>query len=423
MNSMIIKKSLSSIFTLLVCLLMTKKGLSELLLLSDNKLFFLKNEIVIMAILLIISLVLITQLLRGSRIKVLFILVAGLFFGSLILTYSINYNVNFKINSQFTPLISTYGPIILLLIVRAINNHSVFDKDAVMNTLLVFSVGQALLGIIQYITKSVIIPIMDNGKPIVNAIYYSHGTSSSNEYFLNSIGGRLRAFGLTNSGLTLGLFTLLGISIILDKKKLSVFIKIPLLIVLGTALLMTITRVIFLALVLLIIFLIFLKKRKSLVNIYRLFIFVQFILIFISSILFRINWVQEYLPTVLSRFSGFDYYIHLYPFDLTGILWGHNLVSFLSGIISIYSVDNEMLDINLDIGLVGYVVFLITVTQTIFGWINNVQQGRSATLLFLIICSFIGIINVPFYFYVPLLILFCLTFDSLPVSNEKRLLE
>lgn len=423
MNSITIKKSLSSIFTVLVCLLMTKKGLSELLILSGERFSFLKNEIVIMILFLIILAMLIIRLLHGASIEISFILIAGLFAGSLLLTYSVNYSTIFKTNSQVTPIISTYGVIILLLIVKAINNHSILDKNAVINTLLLFSVGQSLLGIVQYITKNAIVPIMNNGMPIVNAIYYNHGTSSSNEYFLNDIGGKLRAFGMTDSGLTLGLFTLLGISIVLDKKELPVTVKVLLLTILGTALLMTITRVIFLALILLIILFILFKRREKLIGVYLLFIVFQVALIFISGVLFRVNWLQTNFPTVLSRFSGFDYYIHLYPLNIGGIIWGHNLVSFLPSITSIYSIDNEMLDVILDIGLIGYLIFIGTITHTILGWIDDARQSRSATLLFLIVWPFIGIVNVPFYFYIPLLLLFSLAFDCFPSNSKVESLE
>lgn len=417
------KKVFSLIFTLLMIFLMTKVGLKELMLLSNNPFNLLKNSVIMLCILLILFFVFLIRFLPGNFIRTKPFFLAFLLISSLLMAYLLNYKEGYILNNQITPLFLTYAVLFFLLISLMLNKQNILDKSVVVNTLLFISVCQSVFGIIQYVLKDTIISVIGkDGKPVVNPIYYWKGISSTNPEILQRIGGKVRAFGLTDSGLTLGLFALLGISLVIDSKKLSISSKTVLLIILITALMMTITRIIWLAFVLLLILYFFVKRRKWLSWFYYSLFGLQFIFIMIAVVVDKFTWISKFFPTILSRFSGYNYFIKFYPFKVSSILWGHNIVSFIDSFKTTYSIDNEMLNIFLDIGIIGYFIFFSTITLALMKWLKNADQKRSATLNFLIICPFIGIGNVIFYFYLPVLLLFSLSCDVLP-SNRDVILE
>ena len=318
---------------------------------------------------------------------VLFIMLSIIFISS----YT---NMYFGFVTDFWNIIKSYMYVLLLIIVLSFNLCFRY-KETMKKIVLFFITGQSLIGILQAIVNKPIIPIINkDGNIIVNTIYYLNGGSSTS-YNLLLLGGRVRAFGITDSGLTLGLFGMLGIALIIDEK--NRLLKS----VLGTIYVITIyltyTRIIWIA-TCVYLSLVLLNKIKIGKRIYVLGWVIQLLLVCIFSSNYIMLLFNDY-PTVISRIQGIQYYINNLSLSLKNLLFGQNFVNYIDYFskITVYTLDNELLVIVANIGIIGFVILISVYYKAMNFFKNNTVQ------LLLSMFSVIGIGNSVAYFYFPII--------------------
>ena len=318
---------------------------------------------------------------------VLFIMLSIIFISS----YT---NMYFGFVTDFWNIIKSYMYVLLLIIVLSFNLCFRY-KETMKKIVLFFITGQSLIGILQAIVNKPIIPIINkDGNIIVNTIYYLNGGSSTS-YNLLLLGGRVRAFGITDSGLTLGLFGMLGIALIIDEK--NRLLKS----VLGTIYVITIyltyTRIIWIA-TCVYLSLVLLNKIKIGKRIYVLGWVIQLLLVCIFSSNYIMLLFNDY-PTVISRIQGIQYYINNLSLSLKNLLFGQNFVNYIDYFskITVYTLDNELLVIVANIGIIGLVILISVYYKAMNFFKNNTVQ------LLLSMFSVIGIGNSVAYFYFPII--------------------
>ncbi|MFG1200350.1 hypothetical protein ODR38_09120 [Pediococcus acidilactici] len=151
--------------------------------------------------------------------------------------------MNFIVNGTLTigNDIATYGWLIpIILLVNMIRSADINVKR-IECFLLWMVVPQLFLGMLQHYMKRTFVPIVSGGKTIVNTIFFLNGASSNDPNYLN-YGAQIRAFGMTDSGLTLGVWALLVFSISLFSKRFTKKVRIFLFIFSGIAAFATLTR-------------------------------------------------------------------------------------------------------------------------------------------------------------------------------------
>lgn len=317
-----------------------------------------------------------------------------LFIMLLIIFISSYTNMYFGFVTDFWNIIKSYMYVLLLIIVLSFNLCFRY-KETMKKIVLFFITGQSLIGILQAIVNKPIIPIINkDGNVIVNTIYYLNGGSSTS-YNLLLLGGRVRAFGITDSGLTLGLFGMLGIALIIDEK--NRLLKS----VLGTIYVITIyltyTRIIWIA-TCVYLSLVLLNKIKIGKRIYVLGWVIQLLLVCIFSSNYIMLLFNDY-PTVISRIQGIQYYINNLSLSLKNLLFGQNFVNYIDYFskITVYTLDNELLVIVANIGIIGLVILISVYYKAMNFFKNNTVQ------LLLSMFSVIGIGNSVAYFYFPII--------------------
>ena len=225
----------------------------------------------------------INEQLAGYFIKLLFVFVLIIFFIISAAAYSNEFTLNnlkisvsgflyfivliivlvitSRINSQ--PVSWRMSGYFILIVVMALSifkyNRFTLSLSAMYWGIVVYTVPNALLGIVQYITGQSIVPIVNqNGDASVASTQLNDVSSLG---ILGSNGG-YRAFGLFDSGMTLGLFLLLGLAVLFfGKLKINRYAKLPLGTLFIIALIMTLTRNIYFLFVLLM-FLRFVNSNK-----------------------------------------------------------------------------------------------------------------------------------------------------------------
>lgn len=347
---------------------------------------------------------------KNSKLKPYIISGFLLFLIILIIDYVYNFRTDFRMNGQFKPLITSYLVVLLVYVLMSVDIKKFwFDKRVCYLIIITFSFFNALLGVIQYLFENPIVPIAGvNGNPVVNPVFYLNGVSSNKIAYLY-LGAKVRAFGVTDSGLTLGLLCLLTIAILFSSKSIKNFIKVPLIIFFCVAIYMTITRIIYVALIMLVVFLIF-KKRKNLLRFFLYFcgliqilaiIFAYGILNFLPSSIGNTS-----LATLSSRFEGYLYYFNVYEFSIERFLIGFNNVSLRTQQNAIYSLDNEMLNVFFDVGFLGLLLVLLIY---IHGYNAILKTDDYTMCVILSLFMLLGITNSVYYFFFPVLIIAILT--------------
>ncbi|SDB41963.1 hypothetical protein SAMN02910293_02066 [Streptococcus henryi] len=302
----------------------------------------------------------------------------------------------------------SYLPGIILLSTLSLNINLVYKKEATI-TVFLFSLFQSLLGIFQSVFTKTVVPVEFNGESIVNTIYYLNGASSKNAYFLE-LGAKIRAFGMTDSGLTLSLFALLGFILTSNIKN-----KIIKLIASGIFLVsiyFSYTRAVWF-LTIIYVFLIFLKNtwsEKALFQIMKLMLvfglFFQFMLL---GAVFLNNFNKDFVsfPTLTSRLIGLNYYFQNLNFRFPSVIFGQNFMNRISEF-SIYSLDNELFKIISDIGLLGAGIMVYNYISTF----KKILRSNSTFAFFLSLFFLGGVGNVLYYFFIPVCLLAVLTFEE-----------
>lgn len=276
-----------------------------------------------------------------------------------------------------------------------------FSIDAMYKAVLIYVIPNAVLGIIQYLTANPIVPIVNEaGESTVAAIRLDNISSMG---FLGYNGG-YRAFGIFDSGMSLGLFILLALSILLyGKVEINRILKNVLIVILVVATIMTLTRNIYFLLVILII-LGFIKKEKQRKTLVIIGFAIQGLMISMASILNTVTFFQgDFFGTLRARYRGLIYFQNYYTKSLEGFLFGMGYqYDAVVKSLTLNTVDNQMYATFLDIGLIGSIIIYLFFWQHTFTGSRVIQLPIQNML---IIFAFFGIANNHIIFFSGILLL------------------
>lgn len=381
----------------------------------------------------------VNEQLAGYFIKLLFVFVLIIFFIISAAAYSNEFTLNnlkisvsgflyfivliivlvitSRINSQ--PVSWRMSGYFILIVVMALSifkyNRFTLSLSAMYWGIVVYTVPNALLGIVQYITGQSVVPIVNqNGDASVASTQLNDVSSLG---ILGSNGG-YRAFGLFDSGMTLGLFLLLGLAVLFfGKLKINRYAKLPLGTLFIIALIMTLTRNIYFLFVLLM-FLRFVNSNKMKNILFIVGIIMQAVTVEIANVLNTLTFFQSaFFGTLRARFRGLIFFENYYQQNIVSCLFGKGyqydamVKSFTEN-----TVDNQMLATFLDIGIIGLVVVYLYFWKSM----RSTYQPVSLVLQnMLVIFSFFGIANNHIVFFSGILLLMLLSKDSQFLKVEK----
>ncbi|MBD7963180.1 CDP-glycerol glycerophosphotransferase family protein [Fictibacillus norfolkensis] len=302
----------------------------------------------------------------------------------------------------------------------------------------------ALIGIFQFIYRDPLVQTMYMSEPISFAIYYLNGTSSSYEW-LYHLGAQVRAFGLLNSGLTLGILSVFAISILFStihqqiNKKINnnpnVFFYSLLIIFFLVTIYMTLTRNAYLTCAILVMYygiLVFIKKHRYLT------LKITFIIFYLTSL----GYVSfsKYIYIVLNKifpthnFNSFNSRIDTY--NRVSELYNNNLINALYGKgitpSKEWIIDNDMLSIVGHVGLLSFTFMQIIFIWIIFRGLNFIEKNNNhphhfrvqGLTLFLMTYPIAATLNYVsyIYFWVALVTCFIIFSEEYRPNYRKKIL-
>lgn len=410
----------SFIFIISILIYVSKKMALQLFIFFGEKNFFYFSDTYLQIwILISIFMLLIVKFKNSEKVELQLIKIYPVIFFLIVIIFSTIINLNGRLISSIFVLLSTYFMVFVFFIIYSFKIS--INKTILKNTIIIFVLAQCMLGIIQHISSKTIVSTEYQGKNILNPVFYINGISSNNPLYLN-YGASIRAFGITDSGLTLGLFALTLFAILIFKKKSIIdYLGIALSL---TAIYMTMTRVIFVSLLLLLFYIIIFKKNnyKIIKIFFFLFIFIQVSSFFMMPILIKIlNIIGfNHIETLVSRYEGYKYFFQFLPPNLFTILFGSNYSMRQFEIVSAYSIDNEFLKYYFDIGILGYLLVLSTYYVAMINKLydaNLYNYFEKGIMMMCLLYPFIGIFNVGNYFF-----FFLMTILYIVSIENKKLL-
>lgn len=386
---------------------------------GEKNFFYFSDTYLQIWILISIFMLLIVKFKNSEKVELQLIKIYPVIFFLIVIIFSTIINLNGRLISSIFVLLSTYFMVFVFFIIYSFKIS--INKTILKNTIIIFVLAQCMLGIIQHISSKTIVSTEYQGKNILNPVFYINGISSNNPLYLN-YGASIRAFGITDSGLTLGLFALTLFAILIFKKKSIIdYLGIALSL---TAIYMTMTRVIFVSLLLLLFYIIIFKKNnyKIIKIFFFLFIFIQVSSFFMMPILIKIlNIIGfNHIETLVSRYEGYKYFFQFLPPNLFTILFGSNYSMRQFEIVSAYSIDNEFLKYYFDIGILGYLLVLSTYYVAMINKLydaNLYNYFEKGIMMMCLLYPFIGIFNVGNYFF-----FFLMTILYIVSIENKKLL-
>lgn len=412
-------KSLFSLFFVFVILMVATKGmaLQTFILLGERSFSLFRNSLANMWILCMVGMLIIITLFsrRNTKSKVytfpLFSILALIMI--MLLSSSINTDSSYRFTQSFWILFSSYLSFFVLLATDIFKFNKINIKT-VLRVLILFNIFQMILGFIQYIKTNPIFAVYYKGEPILNPIFYLNGISSSNSYFL-AMGAKVRAFGMTDSGLTLGLISIFMLSMVIFSKKMSKFLKFTLSALCLLGIYMTLTRVVYLSSLILLFFAYLIKTNRfkllKLSYYTTLIVQILFTSILQETVYSIVNFISNgtwNIDSLKSRIDGVHFFWDISSMNIWKFLFGSNITARLDSIQTPYSIDNEFFKIFLDIGILGYLILIIFFTKVLFKYVcevfrsENKNSIEAAFVCFLLTFPFLGISNVVNYFYFPI---------------------
>ncbi|PHF06823.1 MULTISPECIES: hypothetical protein [Bacillus] len=346
-----------------------------------------------------------------SKVKAFYILFAFLI-SSFILSF-VNLSEGFE---KMTEVFFSYYWVTLFVIILGMNINFMEEKY-VKRAFSMFFFIQCILGIMQYTFNKPFVFTTFNGEPVLNTIYYLNGISSASD-ILYSMGAQVRAFGLTDSGLTLGLFSLALFSCYFyNLSSSNGREKMRAILIMLVALIcayMTITRNIYVTGLFLLLVLLFLNKISSkkilfVKTMYVLLVIGNFLYVSFAEELFE--FIAQVIPefnieTLFSRLIGYQQVFNKVKFDVSHILFGSGIVPSRQ----LY-IDNDFLYTYANIGLVSYVLMQIIYMYILFKGLNGLRAKTydsgflKGLLIFLVTYPFASWISTVIYVYFILAIL------------------
>ena len=392
------RKILEIIFTILVLILMSKRMTTQLYILSGQNPLFSNTSFYVVTVILFVILYLLNGI---NKNQVFFYGLCAFIICFLIIFVPVYAPSNLGTLTEIRNMLFSYLFVIMLFITLA--NHMTFKyKKEIIFTILVFCFLQSVLGIIQATFTQTIVPVEYNGESIVNTIYYLNGASSKNSYFL-TLGARIRAFGMTDSGLTLSLFALLGLVLCSYIRKRSV--RIFSILVFLVAIFLSYTRLVWLLTIICMLFVMvkkFLPEKVFLQILKSILVIGLVAQILLLGIVILNNFSEEFVmfPTLTSRLLGLNYYFQNLNLNFISVIFGQNFINRISEF-NVYSLDNEILKVMSDIGLIGVIVMF----YGYFSAFGKLVNKNFILLVFLSLFFLGGIGNVVYYFFIPVMLL------------------
>lgn len=392
---------------ILILMIMSRSMITQLNILTGLPIF--SNSIVQFTVLFLILVLIVTQMKANGKLKIGLlpsILTFTLLF--IILSVPLVSQSSFSYPVEVRNLLFSYLLIISLGLARMVN-LSFSNVSAIWKTVYLFIFCQAVLGILQALSRSPLVPTELNGESIVNSIYYLNGRSSSYAYFLD-LGARVRAFGMTDSGLTLGMFSILGLCIPFQKAKGILGIISDLLFLL--AIIFTYTRLIWLIAIIILLLKIAFKftnfKDEFVKLVYCTNLGVSFCFLFFVLVGKLVTEIT-FFSTLISRFNGYYYFLNAFSYNLFSVLLGQNFLNRIPMFDTIYSLDNELLKVFGDIGIIGLLIVIVFFIEVLkeTNFKKHIFIG-----VYLSLFPLMGIANSTLYFSSGLLLLVSTTLDD-----------
>jgi len=276
----------------------------------------------------------------------------------------------------------------------------------------------SILGILQYLKGTPIVPIFNReGQSTVVSIQLKSG-------FLGIIGRRgYRAFGMFDSGMSLGLFSLLALSIIIYSNiRTSSWIRGSLMVIYIFTVVATLTRNIYVSFLVLL-FLFFAKEVNKKRILFLIGICMQLLTILLASALNNLSFLQnDFFETLRSRYRGLIFFQNYYQHNLLTTLFGHGYQydSTLKTMTAL-TVDNQMYATYLDIGIVGLLFIYIYIYNTMKKDINGEMEPFQNMI---VVFAFFGIANNHITFFSGIILLYILLLKSeSKVNNGENLIN
>ncbi len=171
---------------------------------------------------------------------------------------------------------------------------------------------------------------------------------------------------------------------------------------------MTFTRIIWIAWVILVVFIYFPKIKDSLkiqLFISSLFLITQILIPNIQQIV-ALFGKNPFFSTMVSRFSGYSVFMDLFPINIVTFLGGQNFVTRVAEYKHIpYSLDNQFLVMLYNNGVIGLTIY-IALNIVVLYKLNKLTEREKMLGKLLLVFPVIGITNDPFYFVSGMLALF-----------------
>lgn len=311
----------------------------------------------------------------GGILLILFVIL-------MLLASSANNNSSWLIDSKVL-LIYYISSVFMIMLSFLSGIGSISTKDDMLNLFVHFALLEAILGIIQFILKNPILPVIIDGKQVVSSIYYIPGSGGTGDMSRLMGSYFIRASGSMGSGLGLGLLLLsaLAVSESHKKNKYTWVIRI----ILSSAIILTLTGVVYIGfLTFLILQYIILKKSpKTMLHIYDVIwgvgVTVQILINYLPQ-----NIIDGF-PTVASRITGIQYYLSALNFNVRNIIFGQNFTNtwanYSNAVTNVnqrYVVDNYYMYTFFNIGIAGLLILYIAYRLVI---IKQLKDGGTTQII------------------------------------------
>ncbi|KMP33238.1 MULTISPECIES: hypothetical protein [Bacillus] len=430
-----LEKNFTYLYVTLLLIIAGNTTITQLFLLSGEKKFGIlsKERIVILLYVITITVgVLVSKKslqITISKVKAFYILFVFLI--SIFILSFVNLSEGFE---KMLEVFFSYYWITLFVIILGININFMEEKN-IKKVFSIFLFAQCLLGIIQYIFNKPFVITTFKGEPVLNTIYYLNGISSASD-ILYSMGAQVRAFGLTDSGLTLGLLALALFSSYFynlfsstGREKIK---AIGVILVTLVCAYMTITRNIYVTGLFLLILLISLYR----ISFTKIFLMkILYVILLISNFLYVIlakdlmglvpeSFLNINIETLISRLIGYQEVFERITFSISHILFGSGVVPSRQ----LY-IDNDFLYTYANIGMVNYVLMQLIYMYILFKGLNGIGTQRYSSkflkglVVFLITYPFASWISTVIYVYFVIAILVYVIMkneDKNTIKEEKK---
>lgn len=298
--------------------------------------------------------------------------------------------------------------IMFFLLAYCKKSYSKFNSEIVSRFVVILGTIEAILGIYQHVANNTFFDATS-----LNAIYFLNGLSSSNILFLNA-GASVRAFGTFDSGLSLGIFLMMCLSITIDFTNFNNKIKVIMISIFLLAIYFTLTRNVYIGFGIFVY--IYISMKLGLKNIGARFLYLLVTLI--SATLFWLSNLLDFLITFAghvnistfgARFIYMKMAISRIP-DILHFMFGSNIKSERS-----LPIDSTVIAIIAQYGIIFTFITLL-ILYLIFKSIILVNKNGKirypAIGAFLLVLPIIGASNSLLTAFLMVSSIVCLLFNA-----------